>query len=278
MGKWAALAIAALCVLAAALAIAWSVRRNAQHQAKLAAMDAEKQQLRSRHEALERQLSQLQQAIAPGPGQDTGRILEALRQKDQEAESSRASEAAVRGELRTRLDQIQRTVADRDVRIAELEASLAKLEEDYRRVSEAQAELTEKVNSANRVIDAMDTELRAKNARMTRLEITNRELQQARSQLEKDKAQARQLLQQLEETERRRDVYLTSILRRYKDITDQYRALASRWDRAPTETAAAPGNEISRIQDAISLTEEDLRQLNSINSRVQALRGKLAGQ
>ena len=124
----------------------------------------------------------------------------------------------------------------------------------------------------------MDTELRAKNARMTRLEITNRELQQARSQLEKDKAQARQLLQQLEETERRRDVYLTSILRRYKDITDQYRALASRCDRAPTETAAAPGNEISRIQDAISLTEEDLRQLNSINSRVQALRGKLAGQ
>ena len=46
----------------------------------------------------------------------------------------------------------------------------------------------------------------------------------------------------LQDLERRRDVYLTSILRRYRDITDEFRAMSSMLDTshdpAPMPVAA----------------------------------------
>jgi hypothetical protein len=74
---------------------------------------------------------------------------------------------------------------------------------------------------------------------------------------------------------RRREMYLNNILRRYREITEQYRALsgvnASRDHGAATVGSA----EISRIQNSIALAEEDLKQISALSAQVSRLEKKL---
>jgi chromosome segregation ATPase len=85
------------------------------------------------------------------------------------------------------------------------------------------------------------------------------------------------MLRELEEINRRRETYFTSILRRYKEVTEQYRALATRLESA-RDNVAPPGPELSRIQAAVASAEEDLRQLATLNAQAARIQQKLAGR
>jgi hypothetical protein len=56
------------------------------------------------------------------------------------------------------------------------------------------------------------------------------------------------------------------MLRRYKDVTEQYRALSARLDNPP---------DTSRIQDSIALAEEDMRQLAGLNAQASRLQQRI---
>ncbi len=66
---------------------------------------------------------------------------------------------------------------------------------------------------------------------------------------------------------RRRDQYMTNVLRRYREVTDLYRTLSLRQE--------GPRDDLSRIQNAISLAEEDMRQLQSLNAQARRLQRDL---
>lgn len=80
----------------------------------------------------------------------------------------------------------------------------------------------------------------------------------------------------LQDLERRRDVYLTSILRRYRDITGEFRAMSSMLDTShDPSSGACSSTALSRIQNAVNSAEDDMRQLSELNARSQKLEKQL---
>ena len=71
-------------------------------------------------------------------------------------------------------------------------------------------------------------------------------------------------------------MYLNNILRRYREITEQYRAMSGVLDsRRDREAAPVGSTEIARIQNAIALAEEDLKQIDALNAQAARLEKKL---
>ena len=84
------------------------------------------------------------------------------------------------------------------------------------------------------------------------------------------------IITNLQDLESRREVYLTSILRRYRDITDEFRAMSGMLDtNRDGNSTACSGAVLSRIQSAVNSAEDDLRQVNELNARTQKLEKQL---
>jgi DNA repair exonuclease SbcCD ATPase subunit len=80
----------------------------------------------------------------------------------------------------------------------------------------------------------------------------------------------------LEDLNRRREVYLTSIQRRYRDITGEFRAMSSMLDTSHDPNSnVCSGAVLSRIQNAVTSADDDLRQLNELDARALKLEKQL---
>jgi hypothetical protein len=76
----------------------------------------------------------------------------------------------------------------------------------------------------------------------------------------------------LEDLNRRREVLLNNMVRRYREVTDQYRTLSLRVQSRADQLGLDPGaGEISRIQTSVQQAEEEFRQLNSLNAQAAKL-------
>lgn len=84
------------------------------------------------------------------------------------------------------------------------------------------------------------------------------------------------IIANLQDMENRRDVYLTSILRRYRDITGEFRAMSGMLDASRDQNSGAcSGAVLTRIQNAVNLADDDMRQLNELSARTQKLEKQL---
>lgn len=182
-----------------------------------------------------------------------------------EAEQLRANLA----ESNAALDRLKTQFADLEVRIE-------KANEENGKLSAAVAGWQDKLAEAARVADKTRAELKASQDQIARLEAANARLRQTSAAAAPQSPQAAQLVSELQEITRRREVYLNSIIRRYRELTDQYRAmmgvLDSRREREPSPVSAV---ELSRIQSTIAMAEEDLRQIDSLNAQALRIERKL---
>ena len=90
-------------------------------------------------------------------------------------------------------------------------------------------------------------------------------------------AEFRRAASSLQDLDQRRDVYLTSIMRRYRDITSQFRAMSGMLDSSRNPNPGGFNSEaLARIQNTISLADDDLRQLSDLNAQARQLEKKLA--
>lgn len=158
-------------------------------------------------------------------------------------------------------------------RVAELESTVAKMSAENQRLSAAEKELHEKLNAALHETESAKEQVQAMGDRAERIENSYRTLRDETRQSGSRAAELAQWSRELEDVNRRREIYLSNVLRRYRDVTEQYRALATRLERPPESPGPAPG-EISRIQNAISMAEEDLRQLQGLNAQAAVLARK----
>ena len=200
------------------------------------------------------------------------------------ASASRAAEearrlAAIREltSAQSRLAETQSALAEARNRIAELEASLERVAAENKRLAVAEAALNEDLDHTRRIVQAMEAEIKAKNDRIAQLETSLRKSREELQSLSQKAGASAPVVADLIELNRRRDITLTSLQRRYRDITDQLRALSVRLDTQRDNPAAAIAD-ISRIQTAVLAAEEDLRQLNTLNSQSQQLMQKLASR
>jgi len=272
-GVWLSLIAGAL---ALAIALVVLSRRTAMMSAQVeraAKLDSENKDLRARTEQLAREVEALgiqlagQPPAALPPAGGPGRAayppgaLEAVRMLGQARDNLAAANRAIE-QLRTQT--------------AELEGSVERLKAENQRLAAEERELGDNLAGQRRLVEALQSEMKGKSDRLAPLELSNRGLRKDNEELSAKVAAVTKLTAELEEINRRRDSYLSNILRRYRDVTDQYRALAARLEN-PEARAGLGGTDLSRIQSTVSLAEEDLRQLQGLNAQAQSLQKKIRG-
>jgi len=190
--------------------------------------------------------------------------------------SSVAEEQAQR--LRESLAQSTAETARLEARIADLQSQIETATTENRRLSAAGDELKRNLADASQTIDNIRAELKTAADRITQLENASAKVNQDAAAGKQSAAQMKQNVSDLEGIFRRREMYLNNILRRYKEVTEQYRALSGVLDsRRDRDAAPVNGTEISRIQNTIALAEEDFKQINALNVQASRLEKKLSG-
>jgi len=155
------------------------------------------------------------------------------------------------------------------------EKALASAEERHQK---EQADLQSQLDALKQDLESSQAELQASRQRLTSLEADNAKLRSDNSAVSARADETTRLVAQLLDFDSRRDAYLTSIMHRYRDITNQFRATSGMLGSSRDSNSSSPFSDaaLTRIQNAISSTDDDLRQLNELNAQVRQLEKKLA--
>ncbi|HLN03698.1 MAG TPA: hypothetical protein VK335_30710 [Bryobacteraceae bacterium] len=195
------------------------------------------------------------------------------------------TDAAAAEALSTAQQQVQRlhdSLAQSSAEAAHLQAKVTSLEsrvetaaEENRRLSAAVEEGRKNLEDANQTMETLRAQLKAGGARIADLENLNAKLKDEAATGRQLSTQTQQTISDLESIFHRREMYLNNILRRYKEITEQYRAMSGVRDGRDREAGPLSSAEISRIQNSIALAEEDLKQISALNVQAERLQKKL---
>jgi hypothetical protein len=261
--NWVAWTVAAAGLGMAVVVGVRSSRIRADLEARSARLDAENRDLRAR----------LEKALASPPPTPSVPEHEQERPRQerspQEEVRSNPQDLETIRQLREKLAAAVADIGRLDSRVLESQAQLGREMSENKRLAASEADLQESLSSANRVIEAVQKELKSKTDRLIQMDIDNTRLrEQNRSETQKA-AQLTQLSIELQDVHRRRETLLASILRRYKDAMEQFRSASA---------AQQNSAEFSRIQNTISMVEDDLRQLNSLTSQAQLIQKRIASR
>ncbi|MDR3699665.1 MAG: hypothetical protein P4L56_08535 [Candidatus Sulfopaludibacter sp.] len=118
---------------------------------------------------------------------------------------------------------------------------------------------------------------KASRERAASLEAENAKIKNEDGALSARIAEVRKTMSALQDLDRRRDGYLNSILRHSRDIVEQFRAMTGVIDSSRA-SGSAPFSDValSRIQNATSQAEDDLRRLNELNAQAHQIENRLA--
>ena len=167
-------------------------------------------------------------------------------------------------EKNEQLAESGKSLADLDLKYQELGAKVAELMDQSQRLAASEKSLQERVDISSRLVENLQTELRTRDTRLAQVEVANQELRKKSDEAARKAARLTRSNDEMEELARRREVYITGILRRYREVTDMFRQLSLRQD-SPRDT------DLSRIQNAVTLADEDLRQLHALNAQMARL-------
>ncbi|MCE5306058.1 MAG: hypothetical protein LLG20_00290 [Acidobacteriales bacterium] len=227
------------------------------------------EQLGAENDNLRRQLG-----MPPVHSADAARLAGERRQLEQ-AMKERLEATQMLGKLEEGMSAVNSKASSLEVRNRELESGLEAARAEVQRMTAADAELKERLDGANRVVEAMQAEVKGRTDRATQLDIENRTLREENTRLSQRMSNAGSLAREIDDINRRRDALLNQIQRRYRDLTDQFRVMAARSDR---DSAGAGTGDMSRLQHTVSLVEEDLQQLNALNSQAARLQQRARGK
>jgi len=267
--RWILSVVLAIVAVAAAV---WNVRTNREWAARVVQLSAENQRLRGRAADLER--------TAPAPAGASAAAPPAQAQNGPRASQPAINpEDAIAGQrLKLSLADANASVARLESRVDEAEAQIQNLRLDNKRLAGSEADLTQNLAAANATLDALQKELKSSRDGATQVQIAYQKLREQSGGDAQKIAQLQELANELQDLHQRREAYLNSILRRYKQITEQYRSMAGVLQAQRTDAPAAGSADLARIQDSIAMAEEDLRQLNNLNAQALLIQKKMAGK
>lgn len=264
--------VSAIVLLAAAGVVVWQVRVNRQQAGRVAQLSAENGQLRRRVADLARQ------AAAPA-------AAHAVEPADENQNAPRAARPSRNPEDVIAIQRLKLSLADANAAIARLEsradeaeAQIQNLRVENKRLAASETDLKENLAAANQAVDALEKEVKSSREHVTQVEIAYQKLRDQSGGDARKLTEIQQLAGQLQDINQRREVYLNGILRRYKQITEQYRSMAGVLQSQRTDAPAPASADLARIQDSIAMAEEDLRQLNNLNAQARLIQKKMAGK
>jgi len=253
-----------VCVIAGG-ALVYQSRIIGEQNRRLAARDQQNSQLAEQLRSAKEGTSAPQPALPPAPSRASGE-----RKSNRENAESRGEDETQ--PLRDSLAEANATVARLEARIGELESQLEKVSAESKQSAAAAEGLNQNLAEATRTVESLQKETKNQSRRLAELETANTRLREETAKNAGSTSQLLQLSSELQDLNRRRDTYVSNILRRYKDIADQYRALSVALDgRRDRQSAPLGEAELSRIQSAIAMTEEDLRQINALNAQASRI-------
>ena len=174
-------------------------------------------------------------------------------------------------ELRESLkEQAREMSAARDA-AARAEAATAATVEEEKKLKAQMEDLREDVQAARRLSEAVQAELKVKGDRLVKAETSERLLQERAARAEAAATRVASATKEMEDLNRRREAYLTTLLRRYREVSDLYRNFTLNAPTRDTQATGLQAGDMSRIQTAIQQAEDDLRQLQALNARVAQL-------
>jgi hypothetical protein len=125
------------------------------------------------------------------------------------------------------------------------------------------------------LVQARESELKSQRDHLAQLTLANQKMREQTAADSQKLSQLGRLSIELQDLNRRREAVLNSVLRRYKELTEQYRSLSGVIDSRSQSAPVASGPDLARIQNVISLAEDDLRQLQNLDSEVTRLQKKM---
>ena len=218
-------------------------------------------------------------------------LREALRQKDLQKIPPVVAEEAPVGNDHAAVAKREVVIERLDRELAETRATMTDLQtqistsndQNSKALATAQEALQKQQADSQAQLEDMQKKLDAALAqsdiarqRVAALEADNAQLKTDTAAVTTQSTDMSRTIASLQDLDRRRDVYLTSILRRYRDITGEFRAMSSMLDTShEPSSGACSGAVLSRIQNAVNSAEDDMRQLNELNARSQKLEKQL---
>jgi chromosome segregation ATPase len=218
-------------------------------------------------------------------------LREALRQRDlqqipgaSEDLNPPADQGATLARRRATIEQFQRSLDDAHASIAQLQSQLTAYRDEREKVLSSVNESHRKeqeswqsqLDGLKQQLDSSEAESRELRQRTANLEAENTKLKAASGKSSARVAEVARTITDLQDLDRRRDLYLTSITRRYRDITNQFRAMSGMLDSSHDPNSSSfSGAALLRIQNDMSLAEDELHQLNDVNAQARQLEKKL---
>lgn len=178
------------------------------------------------------------------------------------------------------IERLDKELAESRATVSDLQAQLAAANDQLAKSQASAAENLQKQQASSQAerddlqkkLDAALEQSDITRQRMAALESDNAKLKADSSGSSARAAEVARTVASLQDLERRRDVYLTSILRRYRDISGEFRAMSSMLDTShDPNSGACNGALLSRIQNAVNSAEDDMHQLNELSARTQKL-------
>jgi chromosome segregation ATPase len=183
-----------------------------------------------------------------------------------------ASEPAVDPEVETLRGRVQDSAASTaklQARVSELETEVLNVMGERARAASAEVEARARVAELTRTVESMNAERPAAEKRMRDLETEIGRLREQNAAAAQKDTQIGQLSAELRDITRRQQTTAANILRRYREVTDIFRSLPGMLE------SKGNGPEVARIQTAISMADEDVRQLNDLNARLGRLEKRI---
>jgi vacuolar-type H+-ATPase subunit I/STV1 len=226
--------------------------------------EADAQNLRLLQQALQRQiLEKLPPPVTeelPPPNEAGIVNREAvIARLDRELAQTRANLADLQSQLSSANDQNAKALADAQQRL-------------QKQQTDSQAQL----DDLQKKLDAALAQSDIARQRSAALEADNTKLKADAASVGTRAADAAHIISNLQDLNQRRDLYLTAILRRYRDITGEFRAMTGMLDTSRDGNSGPCGGAVvGRIQTAVTSAEDDMRQVNELNARSQKLEKQL---
>lgn len=174
--------------------------------------------------------------------------------------------------LKQSLAEATSVIGTLDSRVLELMGTTAALRRQLETNTLSTARLQQSLDDANRTVASLQSRLQTAEERADKAE-REKVQKPAAAPVRTPSAEDARLAAQLDDIQRRRDSTIASVLRRYRELANEYRSFGTAL-AAPNERELTPkgGPELSRIQNTIALVEEDLRQLNGLEAQAALVR------
>ena len=222
-----------------------------------------------------------------------GQLIEAVRRRDFAKPPAEIESPVPPGDCQAALsnrtatiERLERELSDAQASIMSLQAQLTNSNEEREKAVASAGEQLERekadwqtqLGSLKQELEAAQADAQASRQRLVAVEADNAKLNNNTNVASARASDLAKVIVQLQDLDSRRDALLTSILRRYRDITSQFRAMSGQLGSNRDSNTSNPFTDaaLTRIQSAVSSADDDLRQLSDLSAQARQLEKKLA--